>query len=901
LKTLPLERTPASGRLAGGSACPTEQESRNQTAALRAVDRRKRLPHQNLSQAAKSVMQCNTEPFLRLAVLIGTVALLGTPPAEAYYHYTHYLRGPFNTPVYEKFDLNALTGKTVTFLVADSGPANFGANDDFASVLSQVKQAAIAWNGIDSSDLRVAFGGLETPGQTANGPGGDVIFTDLAPGVLGMGGVTAAQNPVNGPNGPFFPVVRSVIQLTNDTSKAPGPSYLEGFFTTAVHEMGHALGLQHTWTSAAMSQDVIRNTSRARPLDADDIAGLSVLYGKANWTSQYGSISGRVTANGQAVALASVVAIPPIGPAVSALTNPDGTYTISGLPPNSYLLYVHPLPPDAVPANSSLGLRLPVDQNGQTLSPYGKAFRTYFMPDKITPQQPASYGVTAGGATITGQDFAVTPQDGVSMYDMLTYSYSADRSTFISPAYVNGTSGMITVVAQANPPLTTPIPQSVTILGGFANANACGTVPCFTPYSNALAIYFNVPLGAAMGPRHMVFTLPNGDLYVLPDAVNLVTKDPPAISSVKANGDGTATISGSRFGTDSRVFLDGMPATVLNTDGQTSITVTLPPGYSGQNASIIVYNSDGQNSTFYQTQNPPAYAYPSTGTPLISVDTVSLNANVSSLVNITATNMQFVNGQVTVGFGTSDVSVRHLRVVNSTHLAADISVAPGAAVGASEISVISGFQVASQPGAFQIQAANPSLPAIGLPIVNADPNQAIIYPGAIVSVYGTNLSAPGNSPQISLNGQPTTIQYASPLQINFNVPANFPTGPAVLTLNNGLATSPPIEIQIDGAPPAIAQIVNGANQAFDNTHFAAPGDTLIATVSGVDLSVIGSTGRVQVTISGVPMYVSQVKAGTQQGTVQVYFVISQSFGASAASVVVTVDGIRSSPYTVIIR
>jgi hypothetical protein len=49
------------------------------------------------------------------------------------------------------------------------------------------------------------------------------------------------------------------------------------------------------------------------------------------------------------------------------------------------------------------------------------------------------------------------------------------------------------------------------------------------------------------------------------------------------------------------------------------------------------------------------------------------------------------------------------------------------------------------------------------------------------------------------------------------------------------------------------------------------------------------------------MYVSQIKAGAQQGTVQVFFVISQSFGGSAASVVVTVDGVRSSPYAVIIR
>ena len=68
-----------------------------------------------------------------------------------------------------------------------------------------------------------------------------------------------------------------------------------------------------------------------------------------------GSISGQVTLNGQGVNLASVVAISPSGPAVSTLTNPDGTYRISGLAPQQYLVYVHPLPPaqfgETYPAN----------------------------------------------------------------------------------------------------------------------------------------------------------------------------------------------------------------------------------------------------------------------------------------------------------------------------------------------------------------------------------------------------------------------------------------------------------------------------------------------------------------------------------------------------------------------
>ncbi|PWU10313.1 MAG: hypothetical protein C5B51_04535 [Terriglobia bacterium] len=834
---------------------------------------------------------------LRLQAALGMAAILAAP-AEAYYHYTHYLNG--NTPIYEKFDLNALPAKTLTFFVVDGGPATYGPNDDFASVLSQVKQAAIAWNSVDSSDLRVAFGGLESQAQSGATAGGDVIFADLPPGVLGIGGVTPASTPINDSNGrPFFPVVRSTILLTNNTSQAPGPSYLEGFFTTAVHEMGHALGLQHTWTSAAMSQDVIRNTSRVRPLDADDRAGLSVLYGKANWTAAYGSISGRVTANGQGVALASVVAIPPIGPAISALTNPDGTYTINGLPASSYLLYVHPLPPDAVVANN-LGLRLPVDQNNQTLQPFGSAFRTFFQPDRINPQQPASFTVSPG-TNIAGQNFAVTllQRDDVRMYDMVTYSYNQARTASTTPAYVNVSSGQITVVAQANYG-TTPIPQSVTILGGFSTATPCGAVPCFSPYSNALAVYLNVPLGVTNGPRHMVFTLPNGDIYVLPDAVNLVQRNAPAISSISSNADGTVTVSGSGFGNDSTVYFDGQPATIQNNDGRASITVMPPPGYGGQTASVIVFNSDGQNSTFYQSQNPPTYAYASSAAPQITVSTPSLPANASSLIEINAANMQFSEGLVTVGFGTSDISVRRVWVLNPTRLVANVAVAPNAAIGLSEVSVLAGFQIASQSNAFQTQTASPSQPAIALPITNADPNQPIIYPGAVVTVSGTNLGNSAGSVQVTLNEQSVPVVLASPTQISFTIPSGFPAGMAVLKLNNGSSTSLPVQLQIEGAPPVIQQVTNAAGP-LDTRNTAVTGDVLVAVVTGVDPSVVTNQSRVQVTASGVPMPVLRIAAGPQREAVLVSFLINQSFGGSTASIIVSVDNVRSSPYSVLVR
>ena len=76
--------------------------------------------------------------------LAAAAALLGSP-AMAYYHYVHFLSGAPYTPAYAQFDLSALLNKTVAVHVIDSAPTTSG-TDSFASVLSQVKQAAAVWN-----------------------------------------------------------------------------------------------------------------------------------------------------------------------------------------------------------------------------------------------------------------------------------------------------------------------------------------------------------------------------------------------------------------------------------------------------------------------------------------------------------------------------------------------------------------------------------------------------------------------------------------------------------------------------------------------------------------------------------------------------------------------------------
>ncbi|HEY3417149.1 MAG TPA: carboxypeptidase regulatory-like domain-containing protein, partial [Armatimonadota bacterium] len=660
---------------------------------------------------------------------------------------------PF-APIPDAFDLKALHHNTLTFFASAKGPATYGTNDTFGAVLSQVKQAAAVWNAVPTSDLRVVFGGLENYTSEGNSktPAGDVIFEDLPPGILGMGGVTISNSATvtSGQNGSFLPIARGLVILTNDTTYSesqtygPGPSYLESFFTTAVHEFGHALGLQHTWTSAAMTQDSsFRNTSRARPIDADDIAALSVLYGKQDWGARYGSISGQVTMDGTGVAMASVVALPPTGPAVSALTNPDGTYTIKGLPPADYLLYVHPLPPSAITADGS-GLAMPADMTGKAFPATSGAFRTVFYPGTIALQQASTFAVTAGQAYTA--DFTVQARTSTTIYDVSTYSfldtnaltYTYGGQIAITPAFVDATQELLTIVASSTAG-SMPVPKAVRIPGqeNFQFADPWAYTPWGEKTLLALYVWVPTPRPEA-GPRHLVFEYAD-DVFVLPEGVNLVHQAPPSTPTLTGNSDGSVTVTASQMGPGTRVYFDGLPATITvpfssGEETKGSVTVAPPAGASGQVATVTLANSDGQTSMFWKPEELPVHTYATIEAPVIaSVTPNVLPAGVTAMVEINATGMDFAKGYVTLGFGTADIAVRQVWVVSPTRLIANVTVAGNASAGFSDVSVISGFRTASLPGGFQTAMVDAAAPIILLP-------SARIHAGGTVTLAGSNLA-----------------------------------------------------------------------------------------------------------------------------------------------------------------
>jgi matrixin/IPT/TIG domain-containing protein len=653
------------------------------------------------------------------ALVLGWVCVAGT--GSAYYHFIFFNTGsaPFiGAPA--KFDLNALTDKRVPFYISDLGPAKFYTGDNFQAVVSEVRAAAEIWNGVSTSEIRLTYGGLYSVGRYDAAPSIDIEFSDdIPPGLLGEAGIESYTALTNGPNGPLVPITRAKMLVPRDLSLTP--SFGEQFFVTLVHEFGHTLGLQHTLTSSVMSTLTTSAASKAAPLGADDIAGISLLYPTANYAATVGRINGRVTMNGGGLNLASVVAISASNQAISALTNPDGTYQINGIPPGQYFVYAHPLPVQLQGESSPANIWAPRDVNGNPLAPNYTAFATQFYNGGSAGtrdwQQALPVAVSAGGAA-SGINFAVSSRSSQAVSSVRTYGYTPTGMAVIPAPVTVGVQAPVPLVAagpgllQANNTLTPGL--SIGTLGSVA------TVSDLTAYSPPyIAMYALLSLGTGPGPKHLLFHTPN-DLYVLPSGFTAVANRPPSIMSVTAtakldaNGNRTVVVAGNGFQPETKILFDGLPAVTQAVQSDGSLLVTPPPAPGGYIASVVALNADGQSSLFLQA--PPTYTYdagPSFGggaaltSASLTVTPVWIAASTDTTVNITGTNTNFLDGQTLVGFGSSDVVVKQITVADRTHLTAIVS--SSAWVPTSRISVTTGLGIISA--------------ALGNQVITLDPGQ----------------------------------------------------------------------------------------------------------------------------------------------------------------------------------
>jgi uncharacterized protein (TIGR03437 family) len=814
----------------------------------------------------------------RMVVLAGGLALASSM-ASGYYQWTFFSgrSGPFN-PIVARFDLNSLPGGTIPYFISDQAPGPLVPGDSFTAVVSQIEAAANVWNGVSSSTARLSFGGLSS-GPPQSAPGVDVVFSDeMPPGLLAQTYPTVQGNLSSlTPGTSFVKILRSRIQLRRDLTNPAQPSSSDAFFITVVHEFGHALGLQHSLTSGVMSTATTRAVTKAAPLAADDVAGVSLLYPAPGYLQNTGSIAGTVLQNGSGVNLASVVALSSNGIAISALANPDGTYRIGGVPPGQYYVYAQPLPPpqqgEAYPDNI-----IPPEDLQRNPFPANTSIDTEFFVSPTTGThdwtQATPVFVNASGVS-AGVNFSMQRRSGQTIPYMETLAYGANnQSPVYSPSLVAGSRGYLVFYAQGTTSGSKLAPGlGVSVIGTGAPARTeANTLQYWTGQNGFGLVVTDASTVSAMTPVALAVTLPS-DLYVLPAAFFVVPGAAPAISGVFGSLDGqgntTVSVAGTNLNPSTRVVFDGAAGTVLAQNGDGSLTVAAPPGAANYTAAVEALSNDGQTSAQQLGATPLPFTYAAPVSPDITVNYGVLSPGADSEIDIIAFNTAFMDGQVSVGFGSSDIVVKRMWV-SPTRILLNVTVLPTAQPGLVDVTVSSGLQLLTKNNLLQVQVAGAQQKSLHVPVLNQATGLAGVPSPGYAVISTTGLPQNLNSWTLTVGGQPAGFTMVGGNQISFQVPSGLPLGAAVVALTSPTGDQiPQVVMQIDGPPPQVLSAANSAGMALDSTHAVRVGDTIILTVSDLFDGSTPGASPVTVLVGGVSVTPSAVVATSQAGVYQV--------------------------------
>jgi hypothetical protein len=180
-----------------------------------------------------------------------------------------------------------------------------------------------------------------------------VVFTQND-GTLAVTVTTFSGSQILGANIFFNPNPIGVCFTTdsNVSSCTNSSDFAQDLETVATHEIGHFIGLDHSALVRATMYPFA--PARQTQLSWDDVAGASLLYPKSAADVSTGGISGTISLTG-AVFGAHVFAnsndsTNPFGAfpdirktPIGILTDTNGNYTITGLPPGKYEVVAEPL------------------------------------------------------------------------------------------------------------------------------------------------------------------------------------------------------------------------------------------------------------------------------------------------------------------------------------------------------------------------------------------------------------------------------------------------------------------------------------------------------------------------------------------------------------------------------
>lgn len=312
----------------------------------------------------------------------------------------------------------------------------------------------------------------------------------------------------------------------------------------AAHELGHLVGLDHSgWAGATMYPYVDPRVIEHRSLSEDEVHGLRHISA----SQSFGKITGTIRreSDDSVVRGAHVVARDETGRTrAGILTEDDGHFTLPGLEPATYTVYVVPLDEPVSAANLGGGLTIQVDF------------------------EPAFY---SSSAVITGTNTVALGTLDVADDVLLNLGRNSDRYPI---RIQDGTSTSITIRGT----------------GLFTGASLEASDPDLvvgspTWYGSQVVFPLTIPDGEPLGHIDLMVTNASGDISVLPAALE-VTPPSPTVTDVtpdsgSVTGGEALTITGTEFHPGARVVIGDRIYTDGAVGGATVVsptTITLTTG-----------------------------------------------------------------------------------------------------------------------------------------------------------------------------------------------------------------------------------------------------------------------------------------------------------------------------------
>jgi Matrixin len=307
----------------------------------------------------KTLFSCDPSPRLRVAwasAFFAAFVLTGLLLVAPAFSYTPLLTRSAGVPNVDRWDFSAFP---VSFSINPSTSKNMKGSRSAADV---AVASFATWQGAPNTAINVNRGPDTT--QTSKGFDGVNLVCFVCTADFSKDASTLAvtitttsdapgEDTKHGTKSTFAgQIMDGDIIFNPSVDFSTGGASGQDLQTIATHEVGHFFGLDHSGVVRAVMFPFAPDVETK--LAYDDVAGISFIYPKSSPEVGVGKISGTVNlVSGSPVFGAHVFAdstttAQPYGAsvrksAIATLTNLDGTYTITGVPVDQYVVTAEPL------------------------------------------------------------------------------------------------------------------------------------------------------------------------------------------------------------------------------------------------------------------------------------------------------------------------------------------------------------------------------------------------------------------------------------------------------------------------------------------------------------------------------------------------------------------------------